>query len=360
MGVYTRADSPFWWMLLERPQHRPYRESTGVPIDGGSEAQDKELRRQAQAIYAARMVDLARARFQLPTAVTRRSFLDQRTWYAAHITPTKRGQSQEWSMLRQLGRYFDRSELRAIDLALAREWRTWRRAQVSDATVTREESVLKHLLALAVPTYLEASPLTRLTKLRVPDRDTRILTTAEERRLLRACRTREDVALIVCALDTLLRLTNAKNLTHGQDHGGYLFSDTKTTAIRIPISTRLRAALDAVPTHGPAYFPTYAPHNATPVRQMFLAACARARVPTGRKTGGVSFHCLRHTGASRMLAAGADVKTVMQIGGWKNLKVLERYLHPTDAAARAAVNSVAGHVTNTRTRRRRRRPTKPG
>lgn len=347
MGVYTR-DSPFYWMLLERPRQRPHRESTGIPIEGGSPAQNNELRRQAQAIYAARMVDLARLRFKLPTALTRRTFAQQRAWYADHVSPTKRGTVQERSMLRQLGRYFDRYELRDLDRPRAQEWRTWRRGQVSDATVTREESLLKHLLGLAVPTYLDANPLTGLTKLRVPDTDTRILSPAEEARLLKACRRPEDYAVVVCALDTLLRLTNTKNLTRRQDHGAYLFSDTKTDAIKIPISTRLRAALDALPMRGPSFFPSYAPHGASPLRKMFLAACRRARVATGRKTGGVSFHCLRHTGASRMLAAGVDVKTVMKIGGWKNLKVLERYLHPTDAAARAAVNRIATHAVRTR------------
>ncbi len=61
---------------------------------------------------------------------------------------------------------------------------------------------------------------------------------------------------------------------------------------------------------------------------------------TGRKTGRVSFHCLRHTGASRMLPSGADVKTVMEIGGWRNLKVMERYLHPTDERKKAAVDAI--------------------
>lgn len=348
MGVYQRPDSPFWWILLERPHTRQLRESTGIPTDAGSPAQNKELRRQAQEVYATRMADLARVRFKLPTALTRRTFAAHRLWYAEHVTPTKRGIPQERSMLRQLGAYFDPVDLHAIDRDRVREWRTWRRQRVSDATVTREEALLKHLLTTAVPTYLEANPLVGLPTLRIPGTDTRILSPAEEQRLLKACRTREDYALIVCALDTLLRLTNAKNLSRKQDHGAYLFSDTKTSAIRIPISTRLRKALDALPMAGAAFFPSYAPYAATPLRKMFLAACTRAHVATGRKTGGVSFHCLRHTGASRMLAAGADVKTVMQIGGWKNLKVLERYLHPTTAAAQRAVNSIAHHAPITR------------
>jgi hypothetical protein len=31
---------------------------------------------------------------------------------------------------------------------------------------------------------------------------------------------------------------------------------------------------------------------------------------------------------------------VMQLGGWRNLEVLEKYLHPTDAQKKAAVEGV--------------------
>lgn len=349
MGIYTRPDSPFFWLLLEQPGRRAIRESTGIVVDGGSPKGHQAMRRLAQEAYATRKADLARVRFKLPGMLKARTFKAHREWYAEHITPTKRGIPQELSMLRQLGRYFDSLELVAITKTKAREWRTWRRStEVKDSTISREEALLKHVLSMAVPLYLDASPLKGLTALRLAGTDTRIFTPAEERRLLAATRTKEDYALLVCALDTLLRLTNAKNLTRKQDHGRYLFSDTKTDAIRIPVSTRLRAALNALPLTGPAFFPTYAPHAATPVRKMFLAACKRAKVATGRDTGGVSFHCLRHTGASRMLEHGADPKTVMQIGGWKNLRVMERYLHPSGEAAQRAVNSIGDHVTITR------------
>lgn len=330
-------------MLLERPRQRPYRQSTGIPIDAGSPAQTKELRRQAQEVYAARMADLARLRFKLPTALTRRTFAEQRAWYAAHVSPTKRGTVKELSMLRQLAKYFDGDELLQIDHTRAREWRTWRLQTVAPSTVRREEEILKHLLTTAVPTYLDANPLAKLGNLRVAGTDARIFTPEEERRLLTMARTKEDRTLFTCALDTLLRLSNARQLTRTQDHGTYLFSDTKTDAIRIPVSTRLRAALDGLPKAGACYFPTYAVKSNNDAIAMFTETCRRAKIPTGRKTGGVSFHCLRHTGASRMLAAGVDVKTVMQIGGWKNLAVLERYLHPTDAARQAAVNSIGRH-----------------
>lgn len=355
MGVYKRPDSKFYWLLLERPHAKAIRERTQIPIEGGSPEQTKDLLRLARAAYAARMAELARKRFKLPGATEGRTFQAHRAWYAAHVSPQKRGTSREISMLKQLGRFFDEDELESIDHARAIEWRTTRRTEVSDSTVRREEALLKHLLTTAVPKYLEANPLRGLRRLRVPETDTRVLTPAEERRLLtKGLRTAEDRALVIGALDTLLRLSNIATLTRRQDHGTYLFTDTKVGAVKIPISRRFRQALDTLQQQGLAgelYFPTYA-HTLerqgrhvlvaknSRVIAMFAAACAVAGVKTGRKTGGVSFHCLRHTGASRMLERGADVKTVMEIGGWKNLKVMERYLHPSEARKRAAVNAI--------------------
>lgn len=343
MGVYVRPDSPFYWLLLERPHQRPIREPTDVPRDGGAPEVTKDLRRQAQEVYAKRMADLSRRRHQLPITLDGRAFREHRDWYAANVSTHKRGTTRELSMLRQLGNFFDGRDLADIDHDLAREWRTKRVGQVSASTVRREEALLKHLLTTAVPKYLDANPLTGLRRLRVVEPDTRTLTDAEERRLLKALRTPEDRALVIGALDTLLRLSNIAKLTRRQDHRSYLFSDTKVGSVRIPISTRFRKALNALPKTGDAYFPTYARQTNNRVIRMFTEACASAKVKMGRKTGGISFHCLRHTGATRMLAAGADVKTVMEIGGWKNLKVMERYLHPTDARKRAAVNTIGRH-----------------
>lgn len=305
------------------------------------------MRRQAQELYAKRMVDLSRRRHQLPIALAPRTFRTHRDWYAAHVSTQKRGTTREVSMLRQLGNFFDGRELAAITPELAREWRTTRLTEVSASTVRREEELLKHLLTTAVENgYLEANPLRGLKRVRVPETDTRVLTPAEEQRLLKALETDEDRALIIGAIDTLLRLGNIARLTRRQDHGAYLFTDTKVGAVKIPISKRFRKALDALKVTDGPYFPTYAkfpPGTSTMnnyVIRMFTAACARAKVQMGRKTGGVSFHCLRHTGASRMLAAGVDVKTVMEIGGWKNLKILERYLHPTDERKIEAVNTI--------------------
>lgn len=331
--------------------------NTKIPI-GTTDAEKAKSRKLAQRVYFALMADRASDRFGLARELPKRTFLEHRTWYGAHVSSLKRGTAREVSMLKQLGAYFDTLPLASIDQTRVREWRAWRKGSVSVSTVRREEALLKHLLTTAVPTYLKTNVLVGMTRVRVPDTDTRVLSLDEEARLLKALDGNpEGRTLVLCALMTLLRLGNVRMLTRAQDHGTYLFSDTKHRAVRIPIAKALRAALDALPNTGPAYFPTYAADTqGQEAQRMFRQACRDGKVQTGRKTGGISFHCLRHTGATRMLAAGVDIETVRQIGGWSSLTILKRYLHPADDAKRAAVETIgAGNAATQKSPTRRRK-----
>ena len=63
---------------------------------------------------------------------------------------------------------------------------------------------------------------------------------------------------------------------------------------------------------------------------MFKAGCAAAGIPHGRPDG-VTFHSLRHTGATRAIAAGATLRDLQALGGWRDLKSVMRYTRPTSA-----------------------------
>jgi integrase len=250
-------------------------------------------------------------------------------------------------MLKQLKAYFGPRYVHELTRQDAAEWRTWRKRQVAPATVNREMALLKHVLTSAVPTYLPASPFAGDGELRVDDVDVRLLDFDEEARIYEKADA-QDAALVMTALDTLMRLTSVASMRRAQDHGAYFtVLNPKVRMYKIPISTRCRTALDALEARGPALFPRYNPEGCSDdwrrnqVIRRFGELCAAADVPYGRAAGGVTFHSLRHTGASRMLAAGVDIKTVMLLGGWSNLAVLERYLHPTDEMKRRAVELIS-------------------
>lgn len=141
-----------------------------------------------------------------------------------------------------------------------------------------------------------------------------------------------------------------------QDHGTHLTvlrpKGQKTTYYKVPVSARLRVALDALPQPhtGPVFPSVQVPRpdrRRLLVEEMFARRCRAVDIPFGRAVGGLTFHALRHTGASRMLNRGVDLKTVAEIGNWKNLAVLQRYLHPLGEARQAAVDAVGSGLAVT-------------
>ena len=69
--------------------------------------------------------------------------------------------------------------------------------------------------------------------------------------------------------------------------------------------------------------------------------------PAVRHAGirGFSWHCLRHTFASRLVMAGVDLRTVGELGGWKTLQMVMRYAHLAPAHTLAAVERLAKAVS---------------
>jgi len=112
--------------------------------------------------------------------------------------------------------------------------------------------LLKHLLGTAVPKYLDANPVTGLKDLHAPQADVRTLSVDEEARLLKRA-TVEERALVICALDTLQRLSNVAGLQRAQDHETYItvLNPKGGVGYKVPVSARLRSALSALPKNGP-------------------------------------------------------------------------------------------------------------
>lgn len=347
MGVYKRPDSPFYWYRIECTRHRL---STGIPVDAGSPEQAREQRRQAEAIYAAAKTTHATTRAGLTTApLPAMPFATFAVWYEQHHIAHQRGVDKGRSMLRKLRLYFDRFTLPDITDPVVREWMSWRKKQVQPSTVNRELDVLKALLRASVPLYIPSYPLGDVRRFRLPEREARVLTDEEEARLLSACGP-FDRAFILAGLDTLLRLGSLLALQWPQvqiERRVIVPLNAKVSLDAVPISTRLLQALKALPRTSAYVFPHFhANQRPTSAKnramRRFHALCALADVPHGRAIGGVTIHCLRHTGATRALQRGASVRTIMKLGGWRCERTVMRYLHASDLDVRAAAESIAG------------------
>ena len=206
---------------------------------------------------------------------------------------------------------------------------------------------MKGILQSAVPRYLGRSPLFGLKRLRVTKPSKRLVEPEEEDRLL-AELDPVDRAIHIMGTDTLCRLGNILDLRREDDHGNALvIRETKTVGDaephRVPVSTRLRAALDAIPGDDGYYFvkrrvARTARDRRGGVRQAFARAAKRANIPWGRAHG-VTFHwATRRSGATRMLSGGVDPATVMKMGAWRRPEVVLGLYHELrDADAKRAV-----------------------
>lgn len=336
-------------MVVSVRGQRPRRSSTGIPHDAPTAAQRAELKQKAEAIYVDAQAHAVLERAGVGPKPTR-SLKDHLDWYEKHVTVHKRGAGRERELLAELRKAFGAATLQELTRERIVEWRTERRRQVSAATVNRETDVLKHALAQAVPSYLAESPIAKLKRLVAPPgAETGVLSRADEAKLLKRLPPR-DQALVIVAIDTLIRAGDLLELMWNDIHVDYVTVRWPKTgqSYRTPLSTRARAALKALPRRG-LYVFAHRRHAKTErvrtngLKNMLEDACKAAGVVYGRGRG-ITFHALRHTGATRLAEAGVDLRTIQEIGGWKSLRMLTRYVHPTDARKAEAVEAIGRGV----------------
>lgn len=351
MGLYRRKDSRFWWMWLEPPTGDPPRaESTKIRIDAPTPELRKDNRALAEHLYHTRLLALSRSAAGVTPKLSI-AFDVYAEWYEMHVCAAHGSVVRERSMLKRLRLHFKKTPLAHIDKAAVLEWRTERCTKVSASTADRELDVLKSLFVSAVPKYLQASPIAGLKRHRdtaqAVKRRPRVLSLDEEARILKAAKDDpQALALFLLAIDTLMRLSDVKELRRDRDYGTVIHVEApKIAPYDVPVSTRLRKALDALPADGPFYFPKrWAGReggiSVNTVWRIFKALCQAAKVPVGRKIRGVTFHSLRHTGATRMLEAGVNPVAVKEIGGWLSMRQLDRYGHSSEETKQRAVNLI--------------------
>lgn len=360
------------------------RQSTGIKREGASPKLRKALRAQAEEVYHARMIQLARARVGLST-VTGETFERWAVWYDTHHIAKHRGAARERDALAHLIDHFGPMRLTDIKPARWTEYETTRLAAgASPNTIGRELAVMKATLVTAVGEHLEVSPLAhvkRKTK-KVPPK--RTVTAQDEKRLIAALRPgkvrggtfgdEELLDLYLVAVGTLLRQENVILLQRKHFHANVLTVETKTgphrLALQGPTMLQMRA-LTVLKRRLPKtregyFFPRWAERwrrlepssRRVVVRdrqedaraaanklllQKFRRACTRAEIPWGLENHGVVWHtATRASGATRMIREhGIDVRTVQLLGNWSSLDQMASYLG-IDLTAGSDARSVHG------------------
>lgn len=369
MGVFTRADSVWFWLYLEPMNgEKGIKERTILRADAKGQ-QHKDNRDLAEQLYHARMTARARGELQ-PEKKPARTFSQQASWWETHRLPHRKGKEREGPLVPKLVAVFGDEPLSAVTRTLVTErWITprlttptiikagkrtgARRIQSGPNTINREVDLLKAIMQSAVPDYLDSSPLYGMPKLRTTTPQRRLMTPDEEARLL-AVMEPDDTALFLIALDSLVRMGDVLDIKRTHDKGAHLWiADPKSGGgFPVNISSRARAALDAwydireIEPNGYVFARRRRADTERDrrngIRQMLERYCRIAAVPFGRKDGGLTFHwATRRTGLTRMLTRKVDLGTAQKIGRWKTPGVVLSVYHELiDKEAQKAVDAV--------------------
>lgn len=346
MGVFRRRDSPYWWLWLETAPPGQQRERTEFLI--GTDT--KTSRPLAEQVYYQRMQELAARIHRLPSSEPQIRFEKYADDYEANVIAHHRGAERERELLVPLRNYFRRNLLQTIDRARVQQYLTHRvktgSKLVSARTANREVDLLKAMLRDAVPTYLEASPILNMPRLKTTKPKRRRMSLQEERQLLKVA-TPLERALIVLGVDTMMRLGDLLDLRRSDREGRWLYvKDPKGgEPYETPLTARAAAALDKIRHEHEYYFHEYRQAQTERdrrkrVREVFEELCKRAKVPYGRKVGGLTFHwATRRTGATRLLVEQkVPLTTVMALGDWHTPEtLLQIYAEADRRAMQAAV-----------------------
>jgi integrase len=176
--------------------------------------------------------------------------------------------------------------------------------------------------------------------------------TPEQARALMAVVPEEQKAPIAFSFLTGLRKSNVYGLRWDQvdlQRGiAWIYGDEAKAGkhITVPLNTdakALLAGLKQVAPDGQVYvFGGVVP----PLTKAWRRYLKEARVP-----GTLRFHDIRHSFASWHIMAGTDQKTLQELAGWASPKMLERYVHLSNAHLADASERLSGyiHVTVTPT-----------
>jgi site-specific recombinase XerD len=215
----------------------------------------------------------------------------------------------------------------------------------SPATFNRYRSSLSAVFALAIKNRkVESNPARSVTHRKEENQRVRYLTAEEETRLLEVVRDRwpEREADIIVALHSGMRRSELY-LTAKVPDGGLRWAYVNFTAnvIRLPRSKASRAR--AIPMNSvlretlrliPRRLDSCFVFESTGRENWFAEAVEEAGIED------FTWHCLRHTFASRLVMAGIPIRTVAELLGHGNIQTTMRYAHLAPGHLASAVEAL--------------------
>lgn len=261
-----------------------------------------------------------------------------------YITWAERQRSVESKRqyIEALKEYFKNLPLRRFNTMLVEQFQSEKLQQIyyekkdvkknyQSSSINRWTATLKHMFTKAVEWHMvEEDVLKRVRRAKQLEENPgrlRYLTREESQTLINVCADHLK-PIVICALNTGMRKSEILSLKWEQidlKNGFILIEQTKNGQRReIPINNTLKVTLQGLTRRLDIPFVFYNPSTCKrydDVKKAFHGACKKAKI------NDFVFHDLRHTFASQLVMAGADITTIKELLGHKSLTMTLRYAH---------------------------------
>jgi integrase len=274
-----------------------------------------------------------------------------------HKVAGRRSLATPKSFLKILKKWFGRKRVRTITHADIMEYRlarlgekTTRNTNRSITSVNRELELLRAMFNYAKrQKWIDDSPFDAGTPLilKTAERErTRLLSYAEEARLLMACTGRRSHlrGILILALDTAARRGELLQLRWSDVNMvtreiTFRAKTTKTLEARsVAMTGRVHEELSRLwDLSAKDHSDGFVFGGLTEFKRSFTAACNDAGI------AGLRFHDLRHTSTTRMLEAGKPAQVVMKITGHKQMTTFLRYINVNEDSMRGVADALDRH-----------------
>jgi integrase len=326
-GIYEKAKgSGIWWIRWTDSEGRKRREKAGTR----SVAEKLLQKRQAEKLEGVKLPDNLRAK-----AVT----FDELCKDALKHSEAENSEKQTYELglrIDQLQPVFGSRPAESVRKNEIVEWLTERAGERNWAATTRNRWQATFSLIFRVGMdneKIEKNPAARIRRKTEGNGRVRFLSEAEEKRLSTAIKGRfpEFLPHFLLSLHTGMRMGEQYGLQWNQvdfERRQLHLMKTKNGDPRvIPLNAVALAALgelqgeDTRPGTSPVFPSVRTGVALQGSRGWFSTALDEAKVPD------YTWHCNRHTFASRLVMAGVDLRTVAELLGHRTLQMVMRYSH---------------------------------
>lgn len=153
---------------------------------------------------------------------------------------------------------------------------------------------------------------------------------------------------MITAFNTGMRIREILGLKWEQvkvwDMGGEIeLLQTKNGEKRyVPLNTTMRDLVDSLKRESEFVFLGTRGERLFSIKKPLANAIRRAGIEKA------TAHDFRHSWASWMSETGVDPYTIMEIGSWSSMRIIERYLHKNRAERQEAVEAISGRINSRR------------